>query len=313
MKYTARKLIAILMIWVMVFNIIPVSSFADPGDSHEFSQSLDQAAVNQRGATPGYTAQVIIDQTLSYDKPLYLVFKNVEWTEADQWNQFYTTRYAVQQLTLSNPDTTYSSTEQQYTSKDREGDAEGHTVFLATGPEWRGYAVDGDLLMHNATACQFFRNGDTIGNGKTVSITGSGENYIVTIGSAEPVPYTASLSGITATDPLDDGAYCVVARVGDAYYYALIGADGSVGSFTDGAGYSDSHLPDRAVADSVKVVEYNSSMTPQQLAGKTQCSRLNAAGGAQYRLSACTPDDTAQYITAAFIGRHDAVRDHKSA
>nr|MCR5297341.1 DUF5979 domain-containing protein [Clostridiales bacterium] len=293
MKYKARKLIAVLMIWVMVFNIIPVSSVADPGDSHEFSQSLDQSAFNQRGATPGYTVQVIIDQTLSYDKPLYLVFKNVEWTEADQWNQFYSTKHAVQQLTLSDPDTTYSSTGRDYYTRDRQGDAESHTVFLATGPDWRGYAVDGELLTNNPDACKYYRDGDTIGNDKTVSITASGDNYIIRIGSAEPVPYTASVSGITSSDPLDAGAYCVVARVGNAYYYAPIGADGSVGSFADGAGYNEDHLPDRAVADSVKVVEYDSSMTPQQLAGKAHCSRLNAAGGEQYRLSACTPDDTA--------------------
>ena len=75
MMYTFKRMIAFLLVMVMAFNIMPMSAFASEMKTSEFEGSLEEHAWNAKGGTRsvGYTVDVEIDPTFSYNKKLYLV------------------------------------------------------------------------------------------------------------------------------------------------------------------------------------------------------------------------------------------------
>ena len=108
MKYTLKKTLAFLLTLVMLVNIFPLAAFAGTDEGKAGPVFLPPARSE-------YTINVNIDAEFSYDKKLYLALKKTVYDDSDEYNKFYYSDYALQELEYTSTKSfSFSASSQTY-------------------------------------------------------------------------------------------------------------------------------------------------------------------------------------------------------
>lgn len=232
-------------------------------------QSSGRITINVSSSLPRPKAIVAVEDGVNPSQ-LYIVFAQRQTVA--EWGNSLQPFYSYRLCTGSGE---YSLPEEQMVNNG----AGSRTYDPDLGLEVFLVACTDNNIPINQLDRAIYNNGSY--NGYPVTITPSGESnnaeFVITIGNASvgPVEHTASISGLTSWQ----ANYYVTAKVDGADYYAPINSDGTVGSFaTGGVATSNGKLPDKADANSVKIVLQGSG-------SYTEITKVTATDNKEYTIS----------------------------
>ena len=283
MKYTMKKTIAFLLTLVMLVNILPVSVLAE--QTEEGRRGPLNIKSGDRSVPDKYEVDITLADSVTLPNNIYLVVKQ-ENAPIDEWGNKANVYYiAAVNPTQKEQHFDADVFKQNYDSSPTYGystEATSTTVYFGTGPNWHNYVLDHGTVTSGEST--FYNN--SIGDNAVVIIYDS-DSASITIGevTTEAVPHTASIGiqnngGPTPEIKIVADKYCVVAKVNNVAYYALVSEDGTVGNFCSGSGEEteDGKIPDTADKDSVKIVEYENGKSAEELAAKAQVAEIQRGG-----------------------------------
>ncbi|MCR5565409.1 MAG: Cna B-type domain-containing protein [Clostridiales bacterium] len=303
MKYSFRKMIAFLLTLVMVFNVMPVATYADPdpnnNTSSEVPQTLNENADETNNtptgrSVPQFTVNITVNEGVDTSK-LHVVFAQQhpisDWGNALKY-MFYSVKYSDNTTGCSvNQGQELVFPYQSYTDNlDINSD---FTVYLVNSntPKEDANQILNNNGNGNLTAIGTYNSAGSVSVTVT-GYTGNNNTEVQYETGAAQASYPLAINNFPANGN-NTSNLCVVATTADNHYYAIIGTDGTIGSLFDDSGEVVSttpELPAQAVnTESVKIVQYKNDSNATYLAGRDPAGTM-VIDNKSYRISGASLD-----------------------